>query len=431
LLVILSVLVIVSGHKLENPLPNEADLINQVWNEFKSELTEFHTDFPNLRLAHVKQHGCVRATLTVNPAIKPNLAVGPIFSNKGKSFPVLARYSSGGGASFVRELGSTKRKDYNGADDNGLDNRAVAIKILGISGSSSLANTPGFNGQTSDWHFTTSTCAFTKNIIDGQAFFQIVNRGGLPLFLLKHPKLAIKLIETARSGKVPSLTTTSYSSSAPFAWGPDNAVKLTLRPFSTNFKASFPRSASKNKFRYMLNQALASSRNQGYDILAQEFTNEVATSIETGYNDWSSSYTKIGTLIIDSTSVNEKSEDFCRAITFNPWNTAPEYQPIGGVQRLRKTIYTEIQRLRRSYQSTMGKNVVNANGQNQEVTLDQVKAAYPLTNEKSTEMGLDSLVDEEAVEYDNADLTESTFDDAVINDEAQFDETVNIDVRVN
>jgi len=177
----------------------------------------------------------------------------------------------------------------------------------------------------------------------------------------------------------------------------------------------------------MLKQTLHNSRKNGFDVLAQEYVNEEKTSVETGYNDWSSSYTKIGQLVIDSTSLNEQSEDFCRSITFNPWNTAPEYQPIGGVQRLRKTIYTGIQGLRREYQTTLHKAIVDIHSQNQEVSLDQVNQAYPVGQSREAE------IDEaEFDEYNPLEeMTQSSFDHSEINEEAGFDESVEVQVHVN
>jgi hypothetical protein len=38
--------------------------------------------------------------------------------------------------------------------------------------------------------------------------------------------------------------------------------------------------------------------------------------------------------------------NFAEKIAFNPWNTLPEHQPLGGMNRARKLIYTELSKLR-------------------------------------------------------------------------------------
>jgi len=147
----------------------------------------------------------------------------------------------------------------------------------------------------------------------------------------------------------------------------------------------------------LLDQALRKSRGNGFDILAQQYKSEGETPIETGYTDWHTPYTKIGFVVIDSDHINTSGEDFCRALNFNPWNTAPDYQPIGGIQRARKVVYTEIQKLRRQYQTNMGKNIVNSGPNANDASLQAVEQAYPLApNVAKHEAEVD------AADYDSA-----------------------------
>ncbi len=82
----------------------------------------------------------------------------------------------------------------------------------------------------------TSICTLTNNALDTEIFHRLTNDGGLAKFLLTHPSISKTLLTTGTSGIVSSLTTTAYSSSAPFAWGENNAVKIVLKAQSTNFK---------------------------------------------------------------------------------------------------------------------------------------------------------------------------------------------------
>jgi hypothetical protein len=38
--------------------------------------------------------------------------------------------------------------------------------------------------------------------------------------------------------------------------------------------------------------------------------------------------------------------NFAEKIAFNPWNALPEHQPLGGMNRARKMVYTELAKLR-------------------------------------------------------------------------------------
>jgi len=181
----------------------------------------------------------------------------------------------------------------------------------------------------------------------------------------------------------------------------------------------------------MLRNSIAQRKLQGYDILAQEWVNEHDTPIESGFVDWNAKYTKIGRIVIDSPSLIEtpSAEDFCRAATFNPWNTASDYQPVGGIQRVRKVVYTGLQKLRRSYQVQLQKNIVPA-GANYDITLAQVQQHYPLTGTSNNEVELNEA------EFDSAESNESGMGQATWDFDreelkAENDEEIDVNVHVN
>jgi len=138
------------------------------------------------------------------------------------------------------------------------------------------------------------------------------------------------------------------------------------------------------------------------------------TPIENGQSTWNTPWKRLGELIIDSTDLNDvgpnSSESFCRAATFNPWNTDVNYQPVGGIQRIRKVVYTEIQKVRRQYQIQMGKNIVDPKNPVQEITWNQVEQALPLTAApRATAAHLATHKKHEA-EIDEAEVDEAELD---------------------
>ncbi len=77
------------------------------------------------RGVHPKDHGCVKATFTVNPDIPQKYRAG-VFATPGKKYPAWIRFSNA--TPFLApDLGK-----------NGPDSRGMAIKMIGVEGETML-----------------------------------------------------------------------------------------------------------------------------------------------------------------------------------------------------------------------------------------------------------------------------------------------------
>jgi hypothetical protein len=60
-----------------------------------------------------------------------------------------------------------------------------------------------------------------------------------------------------------------------------------------------------------------------------------------------SPYIKVATLRIPSQICDfPKRMVFCENLSFNPWRTLPEHQPLGGINRARRQVYPAISEFR-------------------------------------------------------------------------------------
>jgi hypothetical protein len=87
-----------------------------------------------------------------------------------------------------------------------------------------------------------------------------------------------------------------------------------------------------------------------FDFCVQFQTDPEKMPIEDAMVEWSekdSPYRTVATIRIPSQAFESADQmNFGESIAFNPWNALQEHQPIGGMNRARKMIYTELSKLR-------------------------------------------------------------------------------------
>jgi hypothetical protein len=59
-----------------------------------------------------------------------------------------------------------------------------------------------------------------------------------------------------------------------------------------------------------------------------------------------SPFIKVASIHIGSAATSKATADRCEAMTFNPWQSQAEHRPLGGINRTRKPIYSEIGQFR-------------------------------------------------------------------------------------
>ncbi|MBE9191049.1 catalase family protein [Gloeocapsopsis crepidinum LEGE 06123] len=295
---------------------------------------------PVLRDAHPKHHGCLRAEFIIHDDIPQELKVG-IFKQP-RTFNAGIRFSN----NKVQ-------------DDTKKDVRGMAIKLFGIEGEKLLEQQK--DEKTQDLLLINHPVFFIKDVQDYVEFFRArqAAKGNLPLkffFLNPNPfkwhlrEFIIGMVMLNK--KVSSPLAIQYWSSTPYKLG-DRAIKFTVVPNSNNATHSVAKSPD------YLRQAMVehlNSQEASFDFLIQLQTDAKKMPIEDPRIEWKSPFQKVATIKIPRQQFDSLQQmEFCEHLSFTPWHSLPEHQPLGGVNRARKQVYEALSELRHNLNNVVVK----------------------------------------------------------------------------
>lgn len=313
--------------------PGEADaaasvaaLIEATVAKDKAETGSAHRD------AHAKAHGCVRARFRVEDKLPDELRRG-VFQ-EGKSYRAWIRYSNGAGRA---------------APDAKGDGRGMAVKLTGLPGPK-LAD----EKATQDFLMINSPAFFVRDAADYVDFmkaasagkpFSFFMPGANPLRWRLH-ELKAALAITRRKTDDPLAV--RYWSMAPYLLGESGPVKYSARPC-----APVPAGKPDRKDPDFLRAAMSARLKDAgacYEFLVQLRSDPARQPVEDPTVEWSekaSPFRKVATIEIPPQRFESAAQRaFCENLSMNPWHAAPEHRPLGGINRVRKTVYEAISRQR-------------------------------------------------------------------------------------
>ena len=317
----------------EYPSPGEAAQIKEIADLFTG-LTERKYPSgvrPMRRDAHTKAHGCVKADFTVSSQVPDRAKVG-IFKSPS-TYPSWIRFSNA--FSSI-------------ASDTDLDVRGMAIKLMGVEGEKLLESEK--LEKTQDFLLINTNVFFSPNIGDyldfSKTYVKNESTVGYILWPPSHWRQAGILFRAAR-GNMTSPLTSRFWSSVPFKLG-SAAVKYSATPCAGITQAG--KAGSSPSF---LREAMAAQlRNGGacFDFMVQFQTDPVKMPVEDSSIEWdegASPFITVATLNIPQQLFDsERQMEYCENLSFTPWHSLPEHQPIGAVNRIRKMVYERISTLR-------------------------------------------------------------------------------------
>lgn len=290
---------------------------------------------PFTRDVHSKAHGCVKATFEVGD-LEPRLRHG-LFAHAG-TYDAWVRFSSG---------------DTHVQSDLVKDARGFALKVMGVPGEKLL---PAERGEaTQDFVMINSPRFFIRTLPDYEAFTASMARGSrygwfFDGFSWKPWRWRLReLYLAARTLKPPpaSLLQTQYHSLSAYRLGPGQFVKYSARPCDARRPPRRPRGEG------MLREALKEDLAQGegcFDLLVQLQVAGKNMPVEDATVLWSekdSPFLKVARVTIPRQSFDTPEQDaFCENLSFTPWHSLPEHEPVGVMNRVRRALYQEISRYR-------------------------------------------------------------------------------------
>lgn len=322
----------------ERLYPQEWLLAEEISRVIELSLREKYAPGGILRDAHPKAHGCLRAEFQVSDTLPASLSHGVFIPR--------ARYSA-----WIRF--SNGSQDATRADNRG-DVRGMAIKLLGLPGTSLLGETDwAEQGATQDFVLISHPVFFAN---DPRRYLAVVKRASsdsavskllIPIDLgLRGAWIALA---TARK-KISNPMQTRYWSTVPYqlGLGPDRqAVKYSVRG-CTDAADPMPANPGPNFLREAL-RATLQQRDVCLQFLVQPRTSS-AMSVEDSMTEWTEQeapFYQVATIHVPKQAFDTPEQDaFCEQLSFNPWHALAEHRPLGITNRLRKVVYENISRVR-------------------------------------------------------------------------------------
>lgn len=276
---------------------------------------------PKLRGQHPKSHGTVWAEFTVAPDLPENLRVG-VFREPGKTYPAWIRFSNG-----------------SAMDDTQGGLHGMAIKLMEVEGEKVLEDEK--TAQTQDFVMGDHPVFFMRNAEEFAGFFSaLAANGGQPPveFFLPNRTQELKILQAFQQKQINNPLAATYWSQTPYQFG-NQAIKFVVQPTS-------PIAEEVGTTRDYLRSAMASylsNRAATFDFLVQVQTNPEKMPIEDPTVEWleqDAPLQKVATIqippqVFDTPEQNE----FGEALSFTPWHSLPEHQPLGSINRARKATY--------------------------------------------------------------------------------------------
>jgi hypothetical protein len=289
---------------------------------------------------HAKPHAGLKAEFKVMPNL-PEYARQGVFSEPGKTFHALVRFSNG-----KPEFQSDRRREP----------RGIAIKLIGVAGRKLL---PGREDEvTQDFLATShSVTSAVRNVDQFMAFVEA--QAESPFFFIgplarkihfcEAARITFALFRTVLLSCVRSMVTEKYSSTAPIKFGP-YAVKFTVQPAAETAPTKW-RWPTKD----FLSKDIAGRLGEAeilLDFLVQFYVCDRRTPIEDTSVVWDSPPLKVAQLHIFKNNVNDKGDldqqltDRVDGLSFNPWHAIEDHRPLGNVMRARRVAYEASANLR-------------------------------------------------------------------------------------
>jgi Catalase len=290
---------------------------------------EQQTTHPIERDQHPKQHGCVRARFLVAQGLSDKLRVG--LFGEPRAHEAIIRFSNGQSQA-----------------DNVPDVHGMAIKLLGVGGPTLLDDDA--NAGTQDFI-----------LVDHPVFFAI-DPPDLVEFLAVRKEAQSGHLERVGGFKkqfaiakdfftlsVPSPLEMTYFSEAPYRLG-TSSVKYSVAPAQENQsgRPALTKDSPQDALRAAMVEFLSTRRKSArFEFRVQLQTDPIKMPVEDPTVLWDSEWLTVATLVIEPQEfVRPEQLEFCENLSYTPWHSLPLHQPLGGINRARRSIYEATSKLR-------------------------------------------------------------------------------------
>lgn len=338
-----------------------------------------------LRGVHAKSHGCVEAEFVVREDLEEKYCVG-LFAQPGKAYKAWIRFSN---AAVLRE--DDLKADREGKRQNG--SRGMAIKVMDVEGKMLVVdngrnnqdflmiNTPEFafanvqdylrlnrildrspKGDEAAPYFFPAALAQLGDQAQGERA-EVTSKRKFLLGAIEQDPLLKSLSEQELGGTFASARVVAkisrqtvrnplqaqYFGAAPFLFGEKRVMKFSAAPCEPTEQAEFDEitddNPSKDYLREALSGTMGGKQDVCYDFKIQvRSVNDQDLNLEDATSIWPNevaSYRNVArvTIKVPQSPHTQKAIDHCEQLAFSPWHSLAAHQPLGGINRLRRSVY--------------------------------------------------------------------------------------------
>lgn len=306
---------------------NEAHLANEMA-EFIIKVSQVrHPSGVVKRFNQAKSLGCFEGEFIINESIPDALKVG-VFAQPS-TYSASARFANA----------STQ-------DDSEKDLRGLSVRVSGIQGQ------PIWGEQGKQDFITNShPVLFAASPEEFYAFIQAQFDDSILSYFLNpfdsHVNALVILLQ-ARDRPSSPFDIQFWSTTA-FRFGPEQqAVKYSFKPCS-NYQSPEPETYSSDYLSAAM-QTHLSNANVCFDFMVQLQKDPVSMPVEDPSVEWDeedSAFIPLAKLIIENQDFrSEQAMAKCEEMTFNPWQSIAEHQPLGRLNLVRLLIYQKLAEFR-------------------------------------------------------------------------------------
>jgi len=293
------------------------------------------------RDAHPKAHGCALASFNVMPMHDGRLVNG--LFGKASRHQAWVRFSSG---------------DFQVQSDWKPDARGMAVKVLGVEGTKLLEGEQ--NATTQDFLMINHPVFFIRNANEyteltthqsqGDKFAYFFPGKNPANWRMREFRLGLGILGTPPPR---SLLSTQFHSMSAYRLGTAHFMKFSAKPVACAADRDVP-SGWSGFGANTLHESLAENLKSGkacFDFMVQLQAPEKHMPVEDLTIEWKESdspFITVARIEIGKQDIEKTvSSDFCENLSFSPWHSLPEHEPVGGLNRIRKAVYQNIARYRR------------------------------------------------------------------------------------
>lgn len=304
---------------------NEAENIDAI---VQMSIDRLKSQFPDgkrpvLRDAHPKAHGLVQAQFIVLDDLPDYLRHG-VFK-EARTFDALIRFSAG---------------NVEVQADTIPQAAGMAIKLLGVDGKKLLQREA--DAKTQDFIMINAPIFFTSNLADYVTLHKYLGEGRLLEFFQARPE-EMAAVMVVRGQRLFNPLQVRYWSMTPYRLG-DYAIKFSARPISRT--TNEPPSKAGPDFKRDVMMEQIAREDVYFEFGVQLQTDPVSMPVENPVVLWDETeapFQRVALIRIPAQDISSEAwVEFGENLSFTPWHSLPEHQPLGSNNRARLKVYEAI-----------------------------------------------------------------------------------------